>query len=174
MAWSQKQRNIALGAALAATLLAVAWVSQQEEEHTAVVAAPVKAVSSNNGAARAASTNTSSHLALEKLQRKRAEDDKPSVEDVFQAKSWYVPPPPPKPVPPPPPAPPPLPFIYMGKLLEDEKLTVFVSKQDRHFAVKAGDTVDGAYRVESVSARQVIFTYLPLNMQQTLILGGAN
>ncbi|MEK6663610.1 MAG: hypothetical protein AABY73_07055, partial [Pseudomonadota bacterium] len=72
------------------------------------------------------------------------------------------------------PAPPPMPFIYMGKLLEEGKLTVFLTKQDRYYAVKAGDTLDGAYRVERVDAQQVLFTYLPLNMQQTLTLGGAN
>ncbi len=169
MAWSQRKRSVVLGAALIATLAAVAWVSQQTDE-TPVLAAPVR----QSNAAKVIRPNTQSHVALEKLQRTRAEADTPTVEDVFQAKSWYVPPPPPKPVPPPPPAPPPLPFIYMGKLLEEDKLTIFLSKQDRSFAIKAGETLEGAYRVDSVNARQVIFTYLPLNMQQTLILGGAN
>lgn len=168
MAWSPRRRGIVLGGLLVATLAAVVWVNQHAEDEPVVVAAPMK----QKSAAKAVAG--SSHLALEKLQRTRAGEDKPTVEDVFQAKSWYVPPPPPKPVPPPPPAPPPLPFIYMGKLLEEDKLTVFLTKQDRHYAVKAGDTLDGAYRVESVSAQQVLFTYLPLNMQQTLTLGGAN
>ena len=168
MAWSQRQRGIVLGGLLVATLAAVAWVSQEPAHEPLVVKASVQ----QKKTAKAGVGGT--HLALEKLQRTRAEEDKPAVDDVFQAKSWYVPPPPPKPVPPPPPAPPPLPFIYMGKLLEGDRLTVFLTKQDRNFAVKAGDTLDGAYRVESVNARQVTFTYLPLNMQQTLTLGGAN
>ncbi|MBI5751138.1 MAG: hypothetical protein HZA59_03190 [Hydrogenophilales bacterium] len=168
IAWSGRQRGIVLGGLLTVTLTAVAWVSQQAEDAPLVVAAPMKQTSAAKTAADA------SHVALEKLQRVREGEDKPAVEDVFQAKSWYVPPPPPKPVPPPPPAPPPLPFIYMGKLLEEDKLTVFLTKQDRHYAVKAGDTLDGAYRVESVNAQQMILTYLPLNMQQTLTLGGAN
>lgn len=168
IAWSGRRRGIVLGGLLTATLAAVAWVSQQAEDEPLAVAAPMK----QKPAAKAAAGG--SHLALEKLQRTRAAEDKPAVEDVFQAKSWYVPPPPPKPVPPPPPAPPPLPFIYMGKLLEGDKLTVFLTKQNQPYAVKAGDTLDGAYRVESVNARHVIFTYLPLNMQQTLTLGGAN
>jgi hypothetical protein len=62
----------------------------------------------------------------------------------------------------------------MGKLLDDGKLTVFLTKQDRNYAIKAGDTIDGAYRVESVEAQRVLFTYLPLNMQQTLVIGGVN
>lgn len=168
MAWSPRQRGIVLGALLIATLGAAVWLNQQTEDEPVAAAAPAKQKSAAKLAAGSA------HIALEKLQRTRKGDDKAATEDVFQAKSWYVPPPPPKPVPPPPPAPPPLPFIYMGKLLEEDKLTVFLSKQDRHYAVKAGDTLDGAYRVESVNAQQVIFTYLPLNMQQTLSLGGAN
>ncbi len=167
MALSPRQRGIVLGGLLAATLAAVAWVGQQAEEEPVAIAAPVK----QKPAAKTAAGG--SHLALEKLQRTRAAEDKPAVEDVFRAKSWYVPPPP-KPVPPPPPAPPPLPFTYMGKLLEGDKLTVFLTKQNQPYAVKAGDTLDGAYRVESMNARHVVFTYLPLNMQQTLTLGGAN
>ena len=169
MAWSSRQRGLLLGALLTATLAATVWVSQQTEEEVVVVNAPIKQTSASKK-----TSPTHSHIALEKLQRSRTEPEKPRVDDVFQAKSWYVPPPPPKPVPPPPPAPPPLPFIYMGKLLEGDKLTVFLTKQDRHYAVKAGETLDGAYRIESVTAQQVIFTYLPLNMQQTLTLGGAN
>ena len=169
MAWSSRQRGLLLGALLTATLAATVWVSQQAEDEVVVVNAPMKQKS-----APKKTLPTDSHIALEKLQRSRTEAEKPRVDDVFQAKSWYVPPPPPKPVPPPPPAPPPLPFIYMGKLMEGDKLTVFLTKQDRHYAVKAGETLDGAYRIESVTAQQVIFTYLPLNMQQTLTLGGAN
>jgi len=168
MALSPRQRGIVLGGLLTATLAAVVWVSQQAEDEPVVVAAPMK----QKSAAKTAVGG--SYLALEKLQRARTNEDKPVVEDVFQSKSWYVPPPPPKPVPPPPPAPPPLPFIYMGKLLEEDKLTVFLTKQNKHYAVRAGDTLDGAYRVERVDAHQVLFTYLPLNMQQTLTLGGAN
>ena len=169
MAWSSRQRGLLLGALLTATLAATVWVSQQAEDEVVVANAPIKQKSASTK-----TLPTNSHIALEKLQRSRAEAEKPRVDDVFPAKSWYVPPPPPKPVPPPPPAPPPLPFIYMGKLLEGDKLTIFLTKQDRHYAVKAGETLDGAYRIDSVTAQQVVFTYLPLNMQQTLTLGGAN
>lgn len=168
MAGTPRQRTIILGGLLAVTLAAVVWVSQYEDEAPRVVAVPAKQKSTQK------TTTANAYLALEKLQRNQVDAEKSAMENVFQAKSWYVPPPPPKPAPPPPPAPPALPFIYMGKLLEEDKLTVFLTKQDRHYAVKAGDTVEGAYRVESVNAQQVIFTYLPLNMQQTLILGGAH
>jgi hypothetical protein len=91
---------------------------------------------------------------------------------LFAPKSWYVPPPPPKAVPPPPPSAPPLPFTYMGKLIEDGQMTVFLTKQDRNYVVKVGDTIDGTYKVEEVSARMMTLTYLPLKIKQTLMIGG--
>lgn len=167
MAMSARNRWLILGGLLAVTLVAAFWGDEQAGEETVAVVEPKKAkVGGKVPEAK------SSRLELDKLQRSRDEEEQ--IQDVFKAKSWYVPPPPPKPVPPPPPAPPPLPFKYMGKLVEDGKLTVFLIKQDRSFAVKNGDTIEGAYRVESVEAQRVLFTYLPLNMQQTLVIGGVN
>ncbi len=166
MAMNSRTRWILLGGVLTATLAAAIWV--RESEPVAEVLAPAKVK-----VLRRSSVTSGGHLALDKLhQRENGEDAK--IADVFQSKSWYVPPPPPKPVPPPPPAPPPLPFSYMGKLEEGGRLTVFLTKQDRNYAVKVGDTLDGAYRVDSVEAQRVVFTYLPLNMQQTLSIGGVN
>lgn len=167
MAMSARNRWLILGSLLTATLVAMVWIDEQTPPESVTVAEPRKSKSGE----KAAQTK-SSRLDLEKLQRNRDEEEQ--IQDVFKAKSWYVPPPPPKPEPPPPPAPPPLPFKYMGKLLEDGKLTVFITKQDRNYAVTSGDTVDGAYRVDSVDAQRVLFTYLPLNMQQTLVIGGVN
>jgi len=172
MAMTLRTRRILLGAALAATLIAVAWTHQQsEDEATSTVVAPVK-----EKTARRVDTRADVHLALDKLHRK--DDAKlAGIQDVFQTQSWYVPPPPPPAlpaVPPPPPAPPPLPFAYMGQLLDNGKLTVFLTRQDQNYAVKPGDTLDGTYRVDSVEAQRVVFTYLPLNMQQTLATGNLN
>lgn len=168
MAMTARTRWLILGSLLTATLVAVVWVDDQSDQ------APLPVVEAKKSKAGVKSIKAQNlRLALEKIQRKHGvEADQ--IEDVFKAKSWYVPPPPPKPVPPPPPAPPPLPFTYMGKLLEEGKLTVFISHQDRNYAVKAGDTIEGSYRVDKVEAQRVLFTYLPLNMQQTLVIGGVN
>lgn len=166
MALPARTRWILLGGALTATLAAVIWV--REPEPAAMVVAPVK-----DKTARRSDVSPSAHLDLEKLHQ-RESGATAKIEDVFQSQSWYVPPPPPKAGPRPLPAPPPLPFTYMGKLQEEGRLTVFLTKQDRNYAVKAGDTLDGAYRVDSVEAQRVVFTYLPLNMQQTLSIGGVN
>ncbi len=68
----------------------------------------------------------------------------------------------------PPPQAPPLPFAYMGKLVEDATTTVFLARQDRNYVVRAGDTIDGTYRVERIGDDGLVVTYLPLKIQQTL------
>jgi hypothetical protein len=168
MAMAARTRWLILGSLLAATLVAVVWVDEQPDQAPVPVA---EARKNKTGVKSVKAQNL--RLALEKIQRTHS-DEAEQVQDVFKAKSWYVPPPPPKPAPPPPPAPPPLPFTYMGKLLEDGKLTVFINHQDRNYAVKAGDTIEGSYRVDKVEDQSVLFTYLPLNMQQTLVIGGVN
>ena len=172
MALTPRTRQILLGAALAATLIAVAWEHEQTQDGAAPeVVAPLK-----HHTARTTDARDNVHLALDMLHRggdaRRAE-----IKDAFQVQSWYVPPPPPSAlpaVPPPPPAPPPLPFTYMGQLLEDGKLTVFLTRQDQNYAVQPGATLDGTYRVDSVAPQRVVFTYLPLNQQQSLAIGNVN
>ncbi|MDP2027466.1 hypothetical protein [Sulfuriferula sp.] len=170
MALTPRTRQIVLGTTLAATLIAVAWqYAQPQSEPADAVVAPVKSKT-----AQQSFTQSTPHLALDKLQR--ADDVQVDrIKDAFQAQSWAPPPPPPAPpAPPPPPSPPPLPFTYMGQLVEDGTLTVFLSRQDQNYAVKAGDSLDGTYRVDKVENRRLVLTYLPLNMQQSLAIGSVN
>jgi len=167
MALAARTRWLILGGLLTATLMAMVWVDDQSTESDPTVVSGEEKVAAKKMKAQ------SLRLSLENLQRTQR-DESEKIEDLFKAKSWYVPPPPPKPGPPPAPTPPPLPFKYMGKLLEEGKLTVFITNQDRNYAVKAGDTIEGSYRVDRVDPQQVLFTYLPLNMQQTLVIGGVN
>ncbi|MBU1690502.1 MAG: secretion system X translation initiation factor [Gammaproteobacteria bacterium] len=112
-----------------------------------------------------------SELQLDTLKRNSSPE---TATDIFPGKSWYVPPPPSKPVPPPPPTPPPIPFVYLGKMLEDGKLLVFMSKQERNLVVREGDVIEGTYRVESILPPVMTLTYLPLNMKQTFPIGAFN
>lgn len=177
MSIGTKQRWTVLILLLGLTLSATAWVSQHDEAATAVAEAhaaqPVKAAQPEKAAQAEKKAQQTAHesgeLNLEKLQREPAED---AETDLFAAKSWYVPPPPPKSLPPPPPSAPPLPFAYMGKLIEDGQMTVFLTRQDRNYVVKTGDTIDGMYKVEEVNARIMTLTYLPLKIKQTLMIGG--
>lgn len=101
------------------------------------------------------------------------------VEDLFAGHSWYVAPPPQPPAPPAPPveppAPtaPPLPYTFMGSYAQDGAPTVyFLVKSDRVYDVKVGDTLDETYSIDAVTNGSMSITYKPLNIQQTLAVGG--
>ncbi|HEX9139558.1 MAG TPA: hypothetical protein VF848_07200 [Steroidobacteraceae bacterium] len=98
---------------------------------------------------------------------------------LFAAHSWYTPPPPPPPPPPPqivaPAAPtaPPLPFSFLGSYAPAGATAVyFLTRNDQIYDVKAGDVIDSNYTFEGPRAGQLVFTYKPLNVQQTLAAEG--
>jgi hypothetical protein len=64
---------------------------------------------------------------------------------------------------------PPLPFRYLGKLIEDGKLSVFLANGEESLAVTAGARI-GDYRVDKVTESEIQFTYLPLKTKQSLPL----
>ena len=68
--------------------------------------------------------------------------------------------------------PPPLPFTYLGKMIEDGKLRVFVARGGESHTLRAGEKLE-QYRVDKVSEAQVTFTYLPLKARQTLDIPAA-
>ena len=166
MAIPAKQRWIIYAIALALTLVAVKWAGGQDSADTGVAAARVAPAS-------AAATERASELRLDLLGSRTSPAP---AGDPFEARSWA---PPPEPeanrrrLPPPPPQAPPLPFAYMGKLVEDATTTVFLARQDRNYVVRAGDTIDGTYRVERIGDDALVVTYLPLKIQQTLPFGEA-
>ena len=61
-----------------------------------------------------------------------------------------------------------LPFRYLGKAIEDGKLTVFLMKGNDSYAVHSKQALDEQYRVDKVTETEVVFTYLPLKQKQTL------
>jgi hypothetical protein len=97
--------------------------------------------------------------------------------DLFAVHSWYVapPPPPPAPVvytPPPPPTAPPLPFAFMGSFRTDSGSAIYyLTAGDRVYDVKVGDTLDNTYSVDGVKSGQLLLTYMPLKIQQSLAVG---
>ena len=64
---------------------------------------------------------------------------------------------------------PPLPFRYLGKMLEDGKLNVFLARGDESLSVRAGQKI-GEYRIDKVTESEIVFTYLPLKTKQSLPL----
>jgi hypothetical protein len=99
------------------------------------------------------------------------------VADLFDARPWdalaaeegrrNAPPP----LPPLPPQAPPLPFGFMGKLIEGEEVTVFLTNGARNWVVRAGDTIDGVYRVDDIGDERMTLTYLALQLPQELTIG---
>jgi len=100
-----------------------------------------------------------------------------SAASLFSAQSWYVAPPPPPPAPvvvqaPVAPAAPPLPFAFMGSYRPDGAVaTYFLTAGDRVYDVKVGDTLDNTYSVDGVKSGQMLLTYMPLKIQQSLAVG---
>jgi hypothetical protein len=93
---------------------------------------------------------------------------------LFSPQSWYIAPAAPAPAPvvasaPPVPTAPPLPFVYMGSYRpEGAQPTYFLTAGDRVYDVKVGDTLDNTYSVDAVKSGQLLLTYLPLKIQQSL------
>lgn len=100
-----------------------------------------------------------------------------AVADLFKSTSWYVPPPPPPPLPKAPPPPPPvptapaLPFVFLGQIVEDQKVQVILARGDRVITVMVGDSIDKNHRLESFKGGILTFVYLPLDTRQTLATG---
>ena len=97
--------------------------------------------------------------------------------DAFSAHSWQPPPPPPpraKLIAPEPELadPPPPPFTFLGAFeATGGKRVLYIVEGDKVHAVSEGETVNELYQVEAVGADEMVFTYLPLKLKQTLSLG---
>lgn len=160
-----------LGLMLTGSLAAAALVSE-EDAQTGEVVAPAVGKPSRREVAQPALPA----LQLDKLVRADAGEPE---QDPFAGKSWYVPPPPP-PQPKvvqeaPAPTAPPLPFRYMGRMQEEDgQALVYLTQGTRAYSVSQGDTIDGTYRVDSISPSAVTLVYLPLNIRQNLNIGRAN
>jgi hypothetical protein len=157
--------------ALAGTVAAVVWVGGDDAE----IAAPTTREhrsADERPATRAgkAANKELPVLSLNELKTRGLDDMKT---DLFTSKSWYVPPPPPPPSPPPKPTPPPLPFTFIGRMIEGDRMAVFVGMQDRNQVLRVGDVVQNAWRVDAIEPTRMKLTYLPLNENQYLSLGAA-
>ncbi len=110
-------------------------------------------------------------LDLDKLARRA--DEAPKSEnpvDPFAPRSFSAPGAAPgAPAKPHKPVAPPLPFRYLGKMLEDGKLSVFLANGEDSLSVSPGQRI-GEYRVDKVTESEVVFTYLPLKTKQSLPL----
>ena len=143
------------------------------------VVAPVEREARSGGAepaaptpARRASAATAS-LRLDRLDRRAPSPDAAASDaPLFAVQSWQPPPPPPPPAEPVEPTAPPFPYTYMGGLTDDHGRTAFFNRGDRVLTVHAGETVDGAFRVDHLDETSMTVTYVPLNKTAQVPLGG--
>ena len=95
---------------------------------------------------------------------------------LFASQNWEPPPPPPpppsRPLPPAPPVAPTLPFMFLGKQLQDGVWQVFLARGDDTFIVHEHSIIDGTYRIDAIVPPQLSLTYLPMKHMQTLFIGG--
>ena len=77
-------------------------------------------------------------------------------------------PPPVKSEPPPPPTAPALPFSYLGRMQNGERIIIYLLKNQEMLLAETGGTLESDYRVEGISDTAVTFLYLPLGTRQVL------
>jgi hypothetical protein len=166
MALSGKSWRRVLAIVLMSSLPAAAWVLSREpaadssgKKRTEV--APAAAVAGASG------DSTRADPGIGRIGREARPHEEP-VADVFERQSWEAAAPVEASTPP---MAPPLPFAYMGKVVDDGTETVFLTREDKSYAVKTGETIDGVYRVEKIAPSSVTFTYLPLRQRQQLATG---
>lgn len=180
MKLNPRQRWLILGSLLAATIGAGLWLDDEapeaatspRERRAAKPAAEASTAAPPASLALAqadAANKTEAGEAGEDEDIDKGKDDAESPIDPFRPATWYVAPPPP---PPEKPRAPRLPFKYLGRLVEDGSVRVFLSDQDRHLIVKSGEVVNGSYKVEKIGDGQIVFVYLPLKERQVLPTGG--
>jgi hypothetical protein len=169
---TDKQRRSLLFVALAGVAGWSAWLAFNEPAGDAgsnaiELAEPVSRTKhAPPAAAPAIATATPSQEAAPRLALSRT--------NLFPEQSWYVPPPPPPPrpyVPPPPPQAPALPYSYMGRWQEAGQTTYYLTRGSTPISVQSGQTLDGSWRLETVTNGMLNFTYLPLNQTRSLRTG---
>lgn len=177
-----RRKQLALLIVLVGGALLVARVASLvlTDTEVGVPVAPRVRGGAASASASATSAGASSRVQLERLEaRQRAlaaaagrPDARSSRPALFEVVAWQPPVPKASPPPPPPkPVAPPFPYAYMGGLSDGGVRTSFFIQGNRVLAVKAGDTVDAAFRIEQMTETQMTLTYLPLDETMVVSLG---
>lgn len=175
---AEKKRKLILGAALLATIIAVVMVEEDEDltSNTVETVQPTKTSSQKTRT----DINTIDYLEVDLLGQRSFNAD---AGDLFKSTSWQ----PKQPqlslqqqaakakqaaraATPPAPKPPPLPFKYIGKIIDGNKIRVFLADSEQNYVVWLGGQIENQYRVDAVNDEAITLTYLPLNAKQTLAI----
>lgn len=63
------------------------------------------------------------------------------------------------------------PYIYVGKLIEDGEMRVFLTNGQKNYVVKTGDTLENTWRVQSIESTEMILVNLPTQTQVSVKIG---
>ncbi len=168
---SVSPRQLAWSVALAVTVAATLWAAQMEEGDVGVTPAPAKARPARQPSAPAPLPPT---LPTNWAPVERAPWPAPPQ---AQLAAWAPPAPPPAPPAPPslgvrdePQAPvaPSFPYQLIGRLEEGGVSRALLSGGSRSLSAKAGDVIDGQWRVEQVGPSGLSLIWLPGQQPQTI------
>jgi hypothetical protein len=67
----------------------------------------------------------------------------------------------------------PLPFQYLGRMVDDGRLSVFLTRGDDTFTVHQGETLE-QYRVDKVADASISFTHVPTGARKVLSIPPLN
>lgn len=153
--------------------LGTAWAmaSKEQEDASGDVVGAVTKEARTHSSSEGAEHPSEMHFDLAAI--KRPVPKAVRTTGLFDSKSWYAPPPvqaAPVPafVPPLQPTAPSLPFAFIGRMVDGSEVTVFLSHNDRRYAVKEKDVLDDTYRVDKIGEADMLLTHLPTSTQQTL------
>ncbi len=163
----------ALGLALGATVAACLWAAQLPQAEDSVT--DLAALASRRSPAGLASASASAPLPRwSTAAREPWPEVAPSALAAWQAPAPAAPTPTPLPAPsaqPPLPAPPqapPFPYQLIGRLSQAGQVQALLGSEQRSLAVRAGDTIDGQWRVQAIGDDSLELLWLPGPLPQTL------
>lgn len=68
------------------------------------------------------------------------------------------------------PSAPPLQFEYLGRVVSEGKIRVFLAQADQNYVAGAGERIGTEYRIDRIREDTIELTYLPLGIRQTLTI----
>lgn len=169
---NQRTFRIALGLALVATLAATWFAPSKEEE----VVAPVASHTPARAGTKAGPVADGQVDVLE-IRPRAAADGNGQGDALFAAvlpeaqDAHAGSPPPAASMPAGPAAAPATPFRVLGRYADEGRNVVFLEQQDKNIVVGVGDTIEGQYKVEGISATTLTLRYLPTDQVQAISLG---
>lgn len=182
------RRQLLLGGALALTLAAAAWFAAEDLSGQGSSLAEA-ADSRRAGPEKGGRKNATRPAAGSRRARAAAPADArpapdpaalqreaiaPRGRNLFATHAPNAPAPRAAAAPPPPPPvakAPPLPYKLVARMVEERGTVVLLSAGQRTLIAREGDLLDGKYRVDSIGAEAIAFTYQPLAEPQRLSIG---